>query len=96
MNLIFANVNEDDVLLRGELDEMVKKYPNFTVYYVLNNVCPFLYKFKYFNIFRLLFDLASGCTNEYCSHQRDGREELDLWVLIWLNKTFLVLLAVSI
>jgi len=37
LNLIFANVNEDDILLLGELEEMVKKYPTFKVYYVLNN-----------------------------------------------------------
>jgi len=37
INLIFANVNEDDVLLRSELDDMVKQHSNFKVYYVLNN-----------------------------------------------------------
>nr|2EIX_A Chain A, NADH-cytochrome b5 reductase [Physarum polycephalum]2EIX_B Chain B, NADH-cytochrome b5 reductase [Physarum polycephalum] len=37
INLIFANVNEDDILLRTELDDMAKKYSNFKVYYVLNN-----------------------------------------------------------
>jgi len=37
INLIFANVNEDDILLREELDELVKKHPNFKVFYVLNN-----------------------------------------------------------
>jgi len=37
INMIFANVNEDDILLRGELDEIVKKHENFKLYYVLNN-----------------------------------------------------------
>lgn len=37
VHLIFANVNEDDILLRGELDALTKKHPNFKLYYVLNN-----------------------------------------------------------
>ena len=37
-SLIYANVNEEDILLKQELDELAAKYPNrFTVYYVLNN-----------------------------------------------------------
>jgi cytochrome-b5 reductase len=38
LNLIYANVNEDDILLREELDELVVKHGDrFHVYYVLNN-----------------------------------------------------------
>lgn len=37
IHLIFANVNEDDILLKDELDEMERSHDNFTVYYVLNN-----------------------------------------------------------
>lgn len=36
VNLIYANVNEEDILLRKELDAMAK-LPNFKVHYVLNN-----------------------------------------------------------
>ncbi|KZV75599.1 NADH-cytochrome b5 reductase [Peniophora sp. CONT] len=37
-SLIYANVNEEDILLKKELDELAAKHPNrFTVYYVLNN-----------------------------------------------------------
>lgn len=36
--LIYANVNESDILLKAELDELAAKYPDqFKVYYVLNN-----------------------------------------------------------
>lgn len=36
--LIYANVNEDDILLRVELDYLVAMFPyRFKVYYVLNN-----------------------------------------------------------
>lgn len=37
VNLIFANVNPDDILLREDLDSLVKEDANFSVYYVLNN-----------------------------------------------------------
>lgn len=37
VNLIFANVNDNDILLREELDELAAKHSNFKVYYVLNN-----------------------------------------------------------
>ncbi|KAI8391668.1 uncharacterized protein BYT42DRAFT_557655 [Radiomyces spectabilis] len=37
VKLIFANVNEEDILLRKELDELAAKHDNFSVYYVLNN-----------------------------------------------------------
>jgi cytochrome-b5 reductase len=36
VDLIFANVNPDDILLKDQLDAL-KSDPNFTVYYVLNN-----------------------------------------------------------
>ena len=39
VSLIFANVNEEDILCKDMLTEMAKK-PNFKVYYVLNNVPP--------------------------------------------------------
>ncbi|GAA5988133.1 hypothetical protein JCM10908_002079 [Rhodotorula pacifica] len=36
--LIYANVNESDILLKAELDELAAKHPDqFKVYYVLNN-----------------------------------------------------------
>lgn len=38
INLIYANVNEDDILLKKELDDLMNTYPDrFFVYYVLNN-----------------------------------------------------------
>lgn len=37
VDLIFANVNEDDILLREELDRLEKEDEGFRVYYVLNN-----------------------------------------------------------
>ena len=37
IDLIYANVNEDDILLREELDRLAKQHDNFNVYYVLNN-----------------------------------------------------------
>lgn len=40
VNLIFANVNPDDILLKEDIDEIAKQDPNFNVYYVLNNPPP--------------------------------------------------------
>ncbi|KAG0178479.1 NADH-cytochrome b5 reductase [Apophysomyces sp. BC1021] len=37
VNLIFANVDSGDILLKKELDELAIKHKNFKVYYVLNN-----------------------------------------------------------
>jgi len=37
VDLIFANVNPDDILLKEKLDDLDRKDPNFNVYYVLNN-----------------------------------------------------------
>ncbi|KAF2184131.1 NADH-cytochrome b5 reductase 1 [Zopfia rhizophila CBS 207.26] len=37
VDLIFANVNSDDILLREDLDELAKKDSRFRVHYVLNN-----------------------------------------------------------
>ena len=37
VDLIFANVNEDDILLREKLDKLHKEDEDFNVYYVLNN-----------------------------------------------------------
>lgn len=38
LNLIYANVNFEDILLKKELDELAAAHPNrFKVYYVLNN-----------------------------------------------------------
>ncbi|KAF9350717.1 NADH-cytochrome b5 reductase [Mortierella sp. AD094] len=36
INFIFANVTEEDIILRAELDALAKKHPQFKVYYVLN------------------------------------------------------------
>ncbi|ORY91105.1 hypothetical protein BCR43DRAFT_498512 [Syncephalastrum racemosum] len=36
VNLIFANVKEEDILLKEELDDLAAKHSNFNVYYVLN------------------------------------------------------------
>ncbi|KAG5513659.1 hypothetical protein PMAC_000697 [Pneumocystis sp. 'macacae'] len=41
ISLIFANVAEEDILLKDEFDILVKKYSNFNVYYVLNNPPPY-------------------------------------------------------
>ncbi|KAK5079263.1 NADH-cytochrome b5 reductase [Lithohypha guttulata] len=40
VNLIFANVNPDDILLKEDIDTLAKQDPNFSVYYVLNNPPP--------------------------------------------------------
>ncbi|RMZ88024.1 hypothetical protein DV736_g4748, partial [Chaetothyriales sp. CBS 134916] len=37
VDLIFANVNPDDILLKDQLDALAKDDPDFKVYYVLNN-----------------------------------------------------------
>lgn len=37
VDLIFANVNPDDILLKEDLDKLDKEDENFNVYYVLNN-----------------------------------------------------------
>ena len=37
LSLIFANVTEDDILLRTELDTLAAVHANFTVHYVLND-----------------------------------------------------------
>ncbi|EJD52768.1 ferredoxin reductase-like protein [Auricularia subglabra TFB-10046 SS5] len=38
INLIYANVNEEDILLKKELDDLAQTYPTrFYAYYVLNN-----------------------------------------------------------
>ena len=37
VDLIFANVNQDDILLQEELDKLEKEDDGFRVYYVLNN-----------------------------------------------------------
>jgi cytochrome-b5 reductase len=37
VDLIFANVNEEDILLREELDELATRHNNLRVHYVLNN-----------------------------------------------------------
>ena len=37
IDLIFANVDEKDILLRGDIDALVEEDKNFRVHYVLNN-----------------------------------------------------------
>lgn len=37
LSLIFANVDEKDILLREDIDKLAKEDSNFSVYYVLNN-----------------------------------------------------------
>lgn len=37
VDLIFANVNHEDILLKDDLDELAAKHSNFRVHYVLNN-----------------------------------------------------------
>jgi cytochrome-b5 reductase len=37
INLIFANVNPDDILLQKELDQLAAEDDKFSIYYVLNN-----------------------------------------------------------
>eukprot|EP01121_Diplochlamys_sp_Union-15-3_P009380 TRINITY_DN2563_c0_g1_i5.p1 TRINITY_DN2563_c0_g1~~TRINITY_DN2563_c0_g1_i5.p1 ORF type:complete len:171 (-),score=25.03 TRINITY_DN2563_c0_g1_i5:50-562(-) len=36
VSLIFANVTEEDILLRRELEQLTKDYPNFKLYYILS------------------------------------------------------------
>jgi cytochrome-b5 reductase len=41
LSLIYANVNEEDILLKQELDGLASTHPaRFQVYYVLNNPPP--------------------------------------------------------
>ncbi|KAK9467456.1 hypothetical protein V1512DRAFT_275426 [Lipomyces arxii] len=40
ISLIFANVNEEDILLKDDLDELAENNSNFKVHYVLNNPKP--------------------------------------------------------
>lgn len=40
ISFIYANETENDILLKTELDEMVKKYPNFSVHYTLTTPPP--------------------------------------------------------
>ena len=37
VDLIFANVNKEDILLKEDLDALVKEDPKFRIYFVLNN-----------------------------------------------------------
>ncbi|RUS35493.1 armadillo-type protein [Jimgerdemannia flammicorona] len=37
LSLVFANVNEEDILLKKDLDGLAAKHDNFKVHYVLNN-----------------------------------------------------------
>ena len=37
ITFIFANVTEEDILLRKELDSLTSKHKNFKVHYLLNN-----------------------------------------------------------
>ncbi|KAI7834538.1 hypothetical protein BX661DRAFT_175031 [Kickxella alabastrina] len=37
LSVLFANVNEDDILLREQLDKWAAEHENFNVHYVLNN-----------------------------------------------------------
>jgi cytochrome-b5 reductase len=37
VDLIFANVNQEDILLKEDLDELTQNHTNFRVHYVLNN-----------------------------------------------------------
>ena len=37
VDLLFANVNPDDILLKEDLDTLAKQDPKFRVHYVLNN-----------------------------------------------------------
>lgn len=36
VTFLFGNITEEDIILRGEIDELAVKYPNFHVYHVLN------------------------------------------------------------
>lgn len=40
VDLIFANVNPEDILLKEDIDDVAKNDPGFKVYYVLNNPPP--------------------------------------------------------
>lgn len=40
VDLLFANVNQEDILLKDDLDTLAKEDPNFRVHYVLNNPPP--------------------------------------------------------
>jgi cytochrome-b5 reductase len=40
ISLVFANVTENDILLREELDLMARLTARFSVYYVLNDPPP--------------------------------------------------------
>jgi len=38
INLVFANISKEDILLKEQLDGLSKKHPNFKVHYVLEKV----------------------------------------------------------
>lgn len=40
VSLVFANVTDDDILLREELDQLQRSHSKFSVFYVLNNPPP--------------------------------------------------------
>lgn len=46
LSLLFANVNEEDILMKKDLDDLAIKHPNrFQVNYILNNVFIFFHNF---------------------------------------------------
>ncbi len=41
MSLIFANVSEEDIILKGHIDQLAKQHPGrFSVHYVVDKVKP--------------------------------------------------------
>ncbi|CAK0786056.1 hypothetical protein CVIRNUC_009269 [Coccomyxa viridis] len=44
VTLVYANVSEDDILLRRELDDMARKHKNFKVYYVVDKPTSWFWK----------------------------------------------------
>ena len=86
IDLIFANVNEEDILLKDDLDQLAKEDEGFRVFYVLNNppdrwnggvgfVTPELIKVRPMNIAHeasLTFLVAS-------SSAKQRYEAIDVW-----------------
>lgn len=86
VSLIFANVNEEDILLKDQLTEMSKN-PNFKVYYVLNNVILSVGSVSAHHHYVLASERMEGrCRVRDCRHDQgtfacasQGREGADLW-----------------
>jgi len=81
VDLIFANVNPDDILLKEDLDTLATQDPKFRVYYVLNNppegwnggvgfVTAEMIKVRYSLCIVVLVIVTHMLRRSICHHQR--------------------------